>query len=415
MLQLLIAFSLAAAPPPTRLGDLLAEAHQHNPEIQAAHFQAESAEISIRPAGALENPMLMAQLWNAPADFSNVPLMLQLSETFPLGGQLGLKREIASDDARAMRAATTVQTLEIDAQVKAAYFDLFAAERQDQVDTEIVQTLKALQEAALARISSGAGQQVDALKAKGAQLQIASDQVGAEQRAVADRAQLAALLDRGPDQPFGPTATPGLLTSLPDLAQLQARALRERPELQQLAAASAQAQAQAQLAHAERIPSLGVSAAAMHTFRGQGETNFLFAGLQIDLPIFGGSKDGPRIAAAEAKAEAMRAGEKAQRNRVLAEVAIARSRVLAEQEEIELHHQLIPLNRQALQSAENGYIAGRVDFLTVFDSVRDLQMHELDLAAHLAAYAQHLAELERAVGADLGLAAASEKGHDDAH
>ncbi len=52
---------------------------------------------------------------------------------------------------------------------------------------------------------------------------------------------------------------------------------------------------------------------------------------------------------------------------------------------------------------------------TVLDTVRELQSHQLELAMHLAAYGQRLADLERAVGADLGLVAASEAGHEDEH
>ena len=56
------------------------------------------------------------------------------------------------------------------------------------------------------------------------------------------------------------------------------------------------------------------------------------------------------------------------------------------------------------------YSAGRSDFLMVLGSERELQMHELELASHLAAYEQRIAELEHAVGAELGLAQAAELG-----
>jgi len=42
-------------------------------------------------------------------------------------------------------------------------------------------------------------------------------------------------------------------------------------------------------------------------------------------------------------------------------------------------------------------------------------MHELNEAMHLAAYEQRLAELQRAVGGDLGLAQAAEVGHEERH
>ena len=82
---------------------------------------------------------------------------------------------------------------------------------------------------------------------------------------------------------------------------------------------------------------------------------------------------------------------------------------------IDLHHQLIPIARQAVQSAESSYAAGRTDFTMVLDSARELRMHELDLATHLAGYEQRVAELQRAVGGDLGLEQAAEAGHEEHH
>jgi outer membrane protein TolC len=97
-------------------------------------------------------------------------------------------------------------------------------------------------------------------------------------------------------------------------------------------------------------------------------------------------------------------------NRVFAEIADAYAEVEAAQREIELHHRLIPLSHQALASALASYSAGRGGFTMVLDAERDLQMHELDLAMRTTNYSQRLADLERAVGGDVGLLRAAESG-----
>ena len=51
----------------------------------------------------------------------------------------------------------------------------------------------------------------------------------------------------------------------------------------------------------------------------------------------------------------------------------------------------------------------------VLDTERDLLMHELDLATHLAMYERHLAELQRVAGVDLGVANAAESGIRERH
>ena len=60
---------LLAAPPATRLGDLLREAREQNPELQSARSRARAAEAQVGPAGALPDDALeqaLNQLASAP-------------------------------------------------------------------------------------------------------------------------------------------------------------------------------------------------------------------------------------------------------------------------------------------------------------------------------------------------------------
>ena len=180
-------------------------------------------------------------------------------------------------------------------------------------------------------------------------------------------------------------------------------------------AAVAQADAKLRLANAEKVPDVAVFLAEMHAFRAPGQADFLFAGVQVNLPIFSGEKNHPRVAGAEADLGAMRDDARAIENRVVSEVADAHAELTAERRQVELHHQLIPIARQALASAMGAYVAGRSAFVMVLDAERDLQMHELDLATHLAMYEQRLADLQRAVGSNLGLVQAAESGTRESH
>jgi len=95
MLAVLLSLALAA-PAHLRLADLLREARDKNPDLAAATARLRAARSAISPAGALDDPMLMVQLWNAPADFSTIPVMVQLAQNIPLGGtaQLQVRAEI---------------------------------------------------------------------------------------------------------------------------------------------------------------------------------------------------------------------------------------------------------------------------------------------------------------------------------
>ncbi|HYV68436.1 MAG TPA: TolC family protein [Myxococcales bacterium] len=415
MLAALLSLVLAA-PAPLRLADLLREAREKNPELKAAAARARASQSSVSPAGALDDPMLMVQLWNAPVDFSTVPVMLQLSQNVPLGGKRGARTDIARADAAMAEADLGQKQRDVETQVAAAYFELFLADRTQEIDDEVEAILGVVLRSAQARVSTGKAEHVELLRAQGALLQLRSERETAIDQRRSSWARLSALVDRDPAAPPGTTTRPGVLGALPDATALTERALRERPELAGTRAAIEGAQAQERLARANRIPDLGVFAAGMHTFNNpMGVSDFLFAGFQVNLPLFSGGKNEPRIAAAQAQLIASQEGERALRNRVVAEVAEHYAHVLAEMRQIDLHHQLIPIARQAVQSGQSSYAAGRSDFTMVLESARELRMHEMNEAMHLAAYEQRLAELQRAVGGDLGLARAAEADHEERH
>ena len=415
MLALLVASALAA-PNTLHLADLLREARDKNPDLKSAQARVRAAQASVAPAGALDDPMLMVQLWNAPADFSSIPVMVQVSQQLPLGGKRGARREAAAADAAMAGADLAAQERELETQVASAYFDLFLAERTEEVDGALESILLVVRQSAEARVSTGKGEQVELLRAQAAIVQLHSDRETAVDHHRSAWARLCALLDRDPSAPAGATTHPGVLGTLPELTTLRERALRERPELAAARSRIDSAEAEARLAKAMKIPDLGVFAAEMHTFRNQaGPSDFLFAGVQINLPLFGGEKNEPKIAAAQASLVAAQEAARALRNRMAAEIAEAYAHLLAEAHQIDLHHQLIPIAQQAAESAQSSYAAGRIDFTTALDAARELRMHDLELAMHEAMYEQRLAELQRAVGADLGLARAAEAGHDAHH
>ncbi len=413
MLSLLTIVVLSSPPPPLRLGDLLAEARAKSAQLHAASARAMAAIESARAAGALDDPRFLVQLWNAPVDFSNAPVMFQLSQNLPLGGRLSYQHAAAEADAQAASAETAVRVQDVELDVAVAYFDLYEAQRTEGVNAGLKETLEALAGATAARVRSGMGQQADLLKAQAAVLEFEEGVVTAAQEAQSARARLQALLQR-PEEVLGETTTPHVLADLPSQAALSNRAVDSRPELKALAAKSQEATADVRMAEAERVPDINVIGAYMHTFGGVSPSNFIFAGLELTLPVWGNKNDG-RIGAARALGEAVFSDQAALQARVSAQVAEAFSRVTAEERIVSLHHRIIPLMTAALESGRADYASGRGDFLSVLDSLRELRRHELELVMHLAAYAKALAQLQRAVGEDVGLLAAAEGGTDNAH
>jgi outer membrane protein TolC len=393
----MVALALLAAPP-LRLSVLLEDARQRNPELRAAEAQAQAAASSVSPAGALDDPMLMVQYWNGPVDFSVVPIMIQLTQTFPLGGKRRAREDAATGEATASRADAARRRLDLEREVTELYATLFVADRSLEVHDEVLGVLRTLQSVAAARVASGRTEVVDQLKAQAELLKEES----AHESLVADRtaalASLAALLDRDPAELAGRTEEPVPMPALPSDPELITRAMQQRPELQAATGIVSSAEARVRLSSAARVPDITPLVAYMHTFGAPSPNNFLFLGLQANLPIFEGSRNGPAVDASRYRLEAAQALEHALRNRIGAEVRTAAARVRAEQQLVELQRRLVPIARRALESSVSSYSAGRIGLLTVLDSARESLMRQMDLAAHQALAERRRAELERALG-----------------
>jgi outer membrane protein, heavy metal efflux system len=402
----IVSLALLAAPP-LRLSTLLEDARQRSPELQAAQAQARAAASAVSPAGALDDPLLTVEYWNGPVDFSVVPIMVQLTQTFPLGGKLRAKEDAAAADARAARGEALTRLRDLEREVTDLYVRLFVIERTLGVHDEVLGVLRSLQAVASARVASGRTEVVDQLKAQAELLK----EEAAHQSLVAERtvalARLAALLDRDPGELGGTAEEPASPTPPPTDEELLTRALRERPELQVAASTVQAAEARTRLASAASVPDITPLVAYMHTFNQASPNNFLFLGLQANLPIFGGNKIEPAVSAARARVEAAEALQRALRNRIATEVRSAAAQLRAEQELVRIQRRLVPISRQALDSAVSAYSAGRIGLLTVLDSEREALMREVELAQHLSLAELRRADLERAVGGPLQTAGES--------
>src|SRR5437879_9173689 len=195
LLAVLLSLALAA-PPPLRLADLLREARNRNPDLKAATARVRAAQSAVSPAGALDDPMLMVQLWNTPVDFSTVPVMVQLSQNIPLGGKRGARTDAARADAAMAGADLAQKQRDLETQVASTYFDLFLADRTREIDDELEAILNVVLRASQARVSTGKAEQVELLRAQGALIQLRSDRETAVDHRRSSWARLSALLDR---------------------------------------------------------------------------------------------------------------------------------------------------------------------------------------------------------------------------
>ncbi len=350
MLYALFCLSLSTPPPsptPVRLADLVEEVRRKNPEIRAAREQARADRLVAGSAGALDDPMLMVQLWNMPVDLSTVPVMVNVTPghsprrkargaTRRGGGHGGRRRAPRSPRARAMsRRSSPGRTSICSWPTGRSPSTTRSAERSQSL---IVGSVVPGGRRAWGDVGGAAGRE------RGAQ----------------GRSRTAKRRTRGAPPPcrswwrcsIGRRAP----TSAGPPSRASWRACRHRRRCARWRCASDPScpprapprpprQRACSLAKAAPTPDLGVSLGAMHMFGGTAPpSDFLFLGAQVRPSDLRRQESSSRIASARGG----RRCDRARRRTRCRTGSSPRSRtrfaeVQAETRQTELHHRLIPL------------------------------------------------------------------------
>ena len=106
--------------PRLRLNDLVQEALQNNPEIQAATQRLEAAKAVIPQVQTLPDPKVNLEY----RDVESRETMYGASQEFPFPGKLRLKGEVASREAERAEQEYQAVRLKVVAALKEAYYDL---------------------------------------------------------------------------------------------------------------------------------------------------------------------------------------------------------------------------------------------------------------------------------------------------
>ena len=155
-----------------RLQDLIDEALKNSPEIQASESRAAASGYRIPQAKSLPDPMFMFGYQNEGfrrityGEAEDAMLMFSASQMFPYPGKLRLKGEMASSDAESLKESykgTRLKTIE---KTKELYYDLFFAYKSIDLVRDRAALFSRIEDAALARYSSGMGMQQEVLMAQ---------------------------------------------------------------------------------------------------------------------------------------------------------------------------------------------------------------------------------------------------------
>ena len=412
LLQLFLsneAFGQATVDGSTRpLNRAIAEALRNNPEIQAARSEQEAAKQRIAPAGALDDPMLEAGIVNLPdrsLQFGREDMtmkMIGLSQRLPYPGKRGLREGLATKDAEATAYAVQELMNRVARDVKLAYFDLSFVIESARVIENNRRVLEQLSKIAESRYAVGQASQADVLKAQTQLSKMTDELIKLGRERLTLEAELTRLGGSASDRPMPmPGAAELWEGSLrPDM--LRDAVLVTRPELQALQTKIGRSEKAIELARKDYYPDFDIRfqyGQRDKTLTGERRENMVSLTVAINLPIWGGVKQGPRVAEAVAMREQASHMYDARRNEMLSQLKQQLASAEQSYRSARLYQQTVLVQaRLAVESSLASYRVNRVDFLTLLDNQMTVFNYEISFASAVVNQNKALAEIEFITG-----------------
>lgn len=286
----------------------LQAALQDSAEIRAMSSRVESAREGQIPAAALPDPTLVLGLDNVPIEgddrysLSSERMTMQrigLTQRFPNQGKRQARAEAAEHQVELAQAQAESTRLYVQRQTAIAWIKRHTLAKQLSLLDERLKENRLFDQAVQAGLSSGQGKAMDSIapRREAAELLERQDALLAQQQQA--QAQLVRWLGEPGRQPLAGDA--------PDFSidgdQLL-HSLHQHPELAVIEREAAVAGAAAQEARAAKKPDWSLTLAYLNR---EDFSDMATLQVNMDLPLFGKSRQGPRIAAAEAEQMALEA------------------------------------------------------------------------------------------------------------
>ncbi len=396
---------LFAKGPALNLEALIQEAVVNNPAIMAARNNWESAQAIVAARGAMPDPQFSYTYFieNVETRVGPQEQIFGLQQKFPFYGKRGLNAEMAKSEAATFGFSHDALKKEIILQVKKTFFHLFYLNRTIEVTEREKELLTRVEESALTKYETGAGNQQNVLKVQVEMTTLTEKLFGLESQKRTTEERLNKLLGRPSGISPGKPEQPRLRTLKMNNKELSKLALTHRPELKANLAAMEKSQDALRLSKKDYFPDLSVGFNYIQvddgplnvSGNGQDAYNVM---LSINLPIWR-SKLSSQVKSAAQTAAARKSSYQDALNQVLFEVEDNYIKTRTSSETVTLYEKvLMPQAEQSLQSAEAGYETGSISFLDFLDAERTLLKIQYGYWKVYSDYLKYYADLERAIG-----------------
>lgn len=405
--------AIVAEPVSMTLDDAVNAALANNPQLARLRSQADALEAVPPQVGALPDPTLSLNALNFPTDTFDrdqepmTQVQVALHQAFPFPGKRGLRRAVAEYEATAATKRVLDMQLQISADVRNAWWELFYLDRALEIVARNQVLMRDFVEIAQTKYKVGKGLQQDVLLAQLELSRLLDRELPLRGMRSASQADLNALLDRSAIQPVRlPADAPDIdLPELLDEKRLMQTALTSRPLLDVQREMTEAARARLDLAKKDYYPDFKLGAGyglrnGEDPQRGD-RPDFASLMFSVNLPIYFKSK--------QSKAVDQRSSEYFQRKHLFNETlrsvqaSIARNgaQYQASRDQVSLYGTaIIPQAQQTVAAMLSAYQVNEVDFLNVLNAEITLYNAQISYWEALSDAKQALAKLAASVGSE---------------
>lgn len=363
------------------LNELIETALKNNPGILASESRVAASRFRTPQVTTLPDPMFMVGYQNEGfsrftlGDMQGAQLMFSVSQMLPYPGKLPLKGEMSEKDSAGLAASHAMLKLKTIARVKELYWDLFLAYKNIDLLHDKAALFGKIEDAALARYSSGSGMQQDVLMAQTEKYMLVDKEEMFKQKIQGTEAVLNAVVGRSVTSPVGKPQDP--VKSLLDMEmnKMIETAVMNSPETSAMQDMVLAGETRVRMAEKEFYPDFTVT--GNYARRGGTFPDMWSLTTAVNIPIFYKTKQ--RQGVREAEASLAEARERLSETKFMLASSVREnySMVSTAEKLMDLYKDgLLPKAYQDFESSLALYAAGKGEALPVISKLKAIIDYE---------------------------------------
>ena len=362
---------------PLNLKGLIDEALTNSPELLVSESKVLASGYRIPQARSLPDPMFMFGYQNE--GFQRITIgeepqaqgMFNLSQMFYFPGKRGLKGEMATKDTESLKAMHRVTRLRIVATIKQLYYELFLAHKSIDILDNLTEFFSRVEDAAVARYSSGMGSQQEVLMAQTEKYMLLEKKEMQRQKIQVLHGMINSAIGRSVDTPLGTPAEPASTPYAFSLEELLQTVRGNSPELKSRVKMVEAAEAKLKMARKEYYPDITIGAS--YYPRTQGFLDMWNLTATINLPIFYKTKQDQAVLEANANLTGAKRELSSTEYMLSSNLKESYSMLRTADKLMKIYKDgVIPKTYQDFQLALSGYAAGKIEAITAISRLKAL-------------------------------------------